>query len=77
MKKVRFLQDFRGLITDETFYRAGEEVELSDQAAAEAITNGWAEDASEESPDPSKNDGETSANTDPGSAGAKTGSKKK
>lgn len=40
--KVKFLQDFRGVETNEAYYRKGEVVNLDDQMAAHLITEGRA-----------------------------------
>jgi hypothetical protein len=41
MGKIRFLSDYRGVLTDETFYHAGDVAEL--QAAAALVEAGRAE----------------------------------
>jgi len=40
---VRFLVDFRGKLTREHFYRAGEEAEFEDAVAEALVSQGWAE----------------------------------
>lgn len=42
---VRFLRDYRGRITHELFYQAGEVVELPDDAAHALLKEGVAEEA--------------------------------
>ena len=40
--KIRFLADYRGSYTRNTFYRAGSEIELQEGYAAWLLDNGWA-----------------------------------
>lgn len=44
--RVRFLQDFQGVLTQERFFRAGEEEEFDDQLARDLIADGRAESTS-------------------------------
>lgn len=41
--RVKFLRDFRGRATNEIFYEAGVEVDLSDDQASAVISEGAAE----------------------------------
>lgn len=41
--RVRFLVDYRGHLTDEQFYVAGDEVEFPDEVAEQLIADGRAE----------------------------------
>ena len=43
MKKVKFLRDFRGILTGEVYKQAGETMELSKDAAAELVKQGVVE----------------------------------
>lgn len=50
MMRVRFLVDFRGKLTRERFYLAGEEVDVDESAGTVLIGNGFAEAVPPEQP---------------------------
>ena len=49
---IRFLSDYRGVLTKEAYYRIGETAELPDVAAAALIGRGLAEKVEPVEPEP-------------------------
>lgn len=43
MQRVRFLQDFRGVLTDEQFFEAGVEADFADEIAVQLVEDERAE----------------------------------
>ena len=52
METVRFLADYRGVLTGEVFYQAGDVAEFDEQPAEALIRDGRAQDASVAAPGP-------------------------
>jgi len=54
MKSIRFLQDYRGVLTDEKFYRRGAIESVTNEKGNALIDAGRAELVEEEKPKPTR-----------------------